>query len=376
MKKIIFIIQITCIVSLFSCVKKTETNDSIAVNINLKENLAPKSIYYSDYIDSISYVVLKNKNIIGNVKNIKYINEKYYVYDGSASSILIFEKNGNYYNTLSMHGKGPNEYLTIDAFDVNPITGDISILEVSSKRITRYSINGQMLKRIKIKNLARYFAVFPSGNYLLFTPDYMENNRRGLWKINDNGKFIDQLLSIDTKHKFEILKPNFFNRLNNDTIGLIGIEDKDEIYHITDTNVKAKYKMKFDIDFPVKIKEKESTTIDLGKYAGKIYTKDFYLEFKNLMLLAVSDFKKSKLIFFDKNKGETISDFEFINNIDGVIGFPTSYYFENKIVNNVPPVLPINFPKERKDFHNNFVDSLNIEMPKNSIILQILHLKN
>lgn len=310
------------IVTLISCKSERKNVDKNVkiFNINFKKDFKNrKLIQLSSFVDSISYVKLesKNENLIGEISDIEFINNRFYILDKIQSSIFVFDLLGNFMSKIDNRGQGPKEYLYLTAFDVNSLDNSIHIYDGMKKKMIIYSEKGVFLRSFSVDDFVYDFSVFSKGTYVFYAPLFnMGNYRRGLWRVDDKGNFLQQLTSINRKFKYGGLYPKYFCRIKGDTIGLMSGEDVNHIYSITPTIIKTKYHIDVDIKIPKSLKNK--SIIDFKKYAGQVYTKQNYMETENYLIFTVTNFKKGVGIFYDKKTSESVMVKDMKNDVDNV----------------------------------------------------------
>lgn len=310
--------------------KETKTdkkeNDIDVYFTNPKKELA-KGYCMSDYLDSVRYVTLEtnNESLIGNVVKKHYINNKIYISD--AKSIFIFDQNGKYLNSIKRHGRGHGEYLSLTSFDVNCRTGEISILDSNSRSILIYSDQCEFIRKIHFNDIVRDFAVFPNGHYLMYTPDYMKDNHRGVWEIDPNGNFYCQQMGMNKGIKMTMLHTDNFIHIDDNTIGLMGPVGYDTIYHFNSGNAYRAYNINIDKEIKKRTLKKE--IIDFEKNYDELYTKGIYLESKNFLHFVVIEYNMRQLtVRLDKT---TKKIFEHSVQLDGSDNEPDLVDYGEKV---------------------------------------------
>ena len=322
----------------------------------------------SEIIDSISYIQLQSdeNNLMGEIGDIKYFNDRYYIHDLTSSSIYIVDKRGSIINKISNIGRARNEYIALYQFDVNPSNGEVSIFDGASKRIQVYCSDGGFLRSTPVHEIVRDFAVLANGDYLLYTPDFMQTNLRGLWKIDAKGEFKEQLVTIDDDFLYGGLHPKYFRRIDDNTIGLMGGEDYDRIYHITADTILVKYKINVAMELPNSVKSK--SVINYEKYKGQVYVKHDYLETDNLLVVTLTDMERDVMLFYDKrkNKLKQIKQSEQLIEDMDIFG-PLSICSNNRFIGLLQPRTVLNVQSIKDKFPDIKSDS--------NPILVVTHLK-
>ena len=160
----------------------------------------------------------------------------------SPLSILIFDRQGTFQKRFSKKGQGPDEYMSIASWDVNPNGQLIAIADMVKKAIFLYSLDGLLVDKTVLKDppLDVYFinnktVVFnllcPVGlnNYPILQRYDINNQLVSILRetdfINQNRKFFSPMGMNSFLHRYN--GDLFFSVPNNDT--LFGIDQKGDI---------------------------------------------------------------------------------------------------------------------------------------------------
>ena len=132
--RIILFLGITII--FFSCVNK---DFSYSNYIDLRQKPDSKIKNLSDIALYVDYIPLQTSenNLIPRISDIKTCDSLIYILL-SFKEILCFDKTGKYLHKLSKLGRGPDEYLGIDDFD---IVSDDSLIVLTKDKILIYSLS-------------------------------------------------------------------------------------------------------------------------------------------------------------------------------------------------------------------------------------------
>ena len=107
----------------------------------------------SEIAESIEYIPLETNSeaVVGKIfaDRIYYENERIYLMLQNMS-IIIFDRDGQYLNKISKHGRGPQEYDAAFKVDIDLKTGNISVL--ASNKIIEYSLDGDFKKVVNYKD--------------------------------------------------------------------------------------------------------------------------------------------------------------------------------------------------------------------------------
>lgn len=176
--------------------------DKITINPKKKRNsILVYDSLFADY-SCISLITPTNKDIIGDIDQIKFYEDKIYVADYSQSKgIYIFDKTGSHINTIKQLGQGPEEYVDIRFVNFNTALHRIELYDSRKGKIMFYDLSGNYLFSKDIPftfdsftflNGAYYFycKFFPSeqGNYRIVVTDSLFNFKNGLLPYEDEMK--------------------------------------------------------------------------------------------------------------------------------------------------------------------------------------------
>jgi hypothetical protein len=261
---------------------------------------------YSNYLDSVLYIPLETSEncLIGNVNDLHLANDMLFV-EADFKSVFVFDLNGKLLSKVSKIGRGHGEYGKLAWFDVNPTNNEISIYDVTSHRILVYSVDGDFIRQFTLEHIPRDFCVLPNGNYLFYTPDYMENHYRGVWQTDPDGNYINQPLVLSGHARKDVAQNHYLTHISNDVVGVMGPMGFENIYHITaDTS---------EIAYQIKASETIPDYVLKGDFEGSLFEQDFYqllgyTETESLVTFYMTDMKKNMLVKYDKKTGKVYTN--------------------------------------------------------------------
>ena len=294
-----------------SCSDKKSAPDSNEIFVDFKSespmviNGPEDNFNYSDYIDSVVYVPLETTDdcLVGEVTDMHFVNDRIFVKSG-LYSIFIFGKDGKFISKVSRRGRGHGEYTNMAGWDVNPSNNEISIYSNADKTVYVYSIQGNFLRSVRLgEGIHRDFCVLPNGNYMFYTPDYMNNHYRGVLQTDPEGNIINQPLVLSGSARKCILFDKNFVHLSNGQVGLIGPFGFDNIYHINTDTSEIAYHITTNVKIAQSVLEDDSP----GSFMEQeLYCLENYLETDKLVTFHMSNMKeKSVDVKYDKQTSKT-----------------------------------------------------------------------
>ncbi len=262
---------------------------------------------YSELIESVRYIRIQGNALLGHIKDVKLVGDRFYIHDQARQGIHIVDTNGRILRTIDSRGRAGNEYISLTAFDVDPKTGEVHIFDQLGRRIQIYSASGQFLRSVALGAdlaSARDFAVTVRGTYLFFKPD-SGRKYRGLTEIDSKGKVIRSLFSIDKRFLLYTMldPPIYFGRLRDGSNTLMGHIDKNLFYRIgLDGALSIPYHLKLGISIPKELQRKDPIEAE-DAMEDNFNTTFRYQETDRWLIVAEQYHLRAKFCFYDKKKG-------------------------------------------------------------------------
>ena len=295
MKKTLLQIFIVSFVLLISALRCTESTKVKTISINPKE---AEEIKLSEFIDTVKYIKLQTDSTCysGRILDI-IIRDKYiYLNDNSQNAIIIFNKKGKFVAKLNKHGKGPEEYSSIDGFVVDSNEEYIEILDNIKNKVFQYkNISFKLESKKDIKKISSN-TIRKIGNYIYHSTHRIDNI------VNDKTKEVNNADIIICKDD-KIEKLLFPKKIvtNNSYYSVFS-----ESFIINDKN-KLFASLMFDNTFYEinKLEAKPILKVDFQGYG-----------IDNDEIGLSSTEKQMKFITSSANKGKAILPFLTLNNKD------------------------------------------------------------
>lgn len=260
-------IFITSIIVFVACSNNTkmENEPEIVLNMDFPEKDNP--IKLSELVDSISFIKLQTNDScrIGAVDKLIVTDKNYIVVDKSlASTIFIFDKNGQFMNRIGNMGHSQKEYINIE--DVAIGDDNIFVLDSKGNKIVCYAIDGKYIEYYPFDLTAYYFKhikekIFAfsceyTKNYGLINNDMLPNfilYDFGKKEIINTDRFFNSNISDDAYTiSLNNLNPYMYNTFSND------------IYRVSEEGLRPFLR----INYP------EEYTENMNEYANKVSNKN------------------------------------------------------------------------------------------------------
>lgn len=173
----------------------------------------------SQFVEEIDYLILKNPNkAFVQVDKMFVVDENLIVVDlFGMQSLLQFDRQGNFLNTIGKLGEGPEEYL--NTIDVAYSHDEKHIEILSTKGIIQYELDGKYNSKVDLESRPHRFLKIDSSRYIFFIPEVMASELR-----KGYGKDILYSFEVKSKKLSPLLEPIFPEVLN-----FMG--DKNNLFH-------------------------------------------------------------------------------------------------------------------------------------------------
>lgn len=138
-------------------------------------------LVYSDFINETYFFKVQTNQTFANVRDVKYVGGKYYLSD--RNRIFIFDEKGVVSLVLDKRGRGAGEYIAIDAYDIDLVSGEIHVYDIASRRFQVFSAEGVWVRSVipeERVSTIRDFALLEDGRYLTYRPDHSDSAPKGL----------------------------------------------------------------------------------------------------------------------------------------------------------------------------------------------------
>lgn len=321
--KFMFISSIICL-SITSCKRGgtgyEDNSDYLVISAPLKQHEMTEMPKNSVLFDTIDYVRLSSDiegSLVGNINDIKIVRDDIFILSNN-NTLFHFLKDGSFIDKLYRKGRGRGEYLNIERFDVSNDGSKIFIFDNNQRKVIVYSNDFDYLRQIDLEDIIFDFAVTNNDDLLLFNPKYFGQGRRGAWLTDSLGRFKKQLLTINDSYKHEAILDHYLVHINENEIGLLGLEDNDCFYRIKSDSIYISAKMVTDIKMSKKTKRKQESNPKTEQYV-----KAGYFETDNYIQFDLSDLNSDMVtVRYDKRNNTVyrtyLDDYTRITQLDEI----------------------------------------------------------
>lgn len=243
MRNTILLISIFC---LCSCGRK-QTEPTL-INLGYIDTL-----YLDSFIDSFSVIPLEltENSIIDNVSKVIMHDDFFIIVDNSRTNkaISFFDSSGRYIRRISHFGRGPGEYLSITALEIDPSNLNLYVYDNYSMSVYIYDSLGVFLEKIDVSGvIASDFKILDDNTFAFYSPDEFSDFQnktypKGLLILDHKVNLFKSLLeySKDTEI-LRVFNSGWFTQ-GDGFIGLLSsIENR--YYKVTNENAVLEYSFK------------------------------------------------------------------------------------------------------------------------------------
>jgi hypothetical protein len=181
-------------------------------------------------------------SILNDIKHLEVIGDHLIIQNESHSELgfpterlLVFDRQGHFVCQLGERGKGPQEYLKIDDFWIDPANQTVWVYD--QQKLLQYNLQGELLHSVEIKAfLGNEFVRI--GNKWVFYADNHCNNLdcHNLAYVDKDGVLLSTTLFIPSNMRhIHGVGRNRFVSVHPDTARLIGYDD--QIYTLTEAGI-------------------------------------------------------------------------------------------------------------------------------------------
>lgn len=163
----------------------------------------PESILLDEICDTIFIIPLETTDeiLIDHISDVSYYGDEIYVVHDNICSV--FSPDGKYIRRIGNRGEGPEEYLSIYSEPVF-CANSVFIYCRLSKRLLRYTLEGEYINTIRIENGLSSLVALPDGTIAGYVDNASGDKENRLVFFTTEGIFTD---SVKTFKKYENVLP-------------------------------------------------------------------------------------------------------------------------------------------------------------------------
>ncbi|MDR2145273.1 MAG: 6-bladed beta-propeller, partial [Tannerella sp.] len=125
-----------------------------------------------DIFESIDVVQLETTDdcLISSIFKVIFHDNKYYVLDLKLQTLFCFDAQGKYQFKISRRGQGPQDYIYLEDFNIDPYNNQLLLLDSSSGSLLLFELeSGTFIEKVKLpREIGAYNEVYPLDKDRLF----------------------------------------------------------------------------------------------------------------------------------------------------------------------------------------------------------------
>ena len=254
-KNVTYLVITGILLLVYSCnFSKKEDKMVSSCNIVDFELLSNKeTILMSDFVDSVKMIWLKlpNDETIGRATCICFDSCHIFILDRLQQKVFHFDMTGTLLGELDRRGNGPGEYQSV--YSCIARDSMFYVFDKMNQKILIYDYSFKFLCTIHCEIWTENLFLLPDGSFLCFTPQYLYDASNGIWKMSEEGKYMEQLYHDAEKYPLVSSEWDPFYVTSSGTVGL-KCPAKNEFYRYHDGKLTCVMKWilhsKTALDFP------------------------------------------------------------------------------------------------------------------------------
>jgi hypothetical protein len=253
-----------------------------------------------------------------------------FVWDSRREGVFVFTGRGDFITQINPRGNGPEEFVSLSSFTVDPVLNHVCIYDMSSLKIVKYTYQGDFVKTYRTDSLyTRDFVVTDGEDNLFFFPVYAEKYSTGVWLADTNG--------VTKKiYRDDVPKDDQFGTgsacINRSDKGVYYYDpNRDDFSCITKDTMTQLFRFNLKQKVPYSVRTiRDVTGKDLMGYA----TMSNFTNSDNHLLLSycIYDEKlanKYKWVLFDKSTAQVTCSWHLVNDLDDIQSDSNELYYLN-----------------------------------------------
>lgn len=175
-----------------NCVKHDKKGKPVAPRIFLENDIEnPGAVHLISEIADTAYYfkpIAYNDILIDKIIKVEKNDSLYFIQD-KTHHLFVYRQSGKLKGTIGNIGRGPNEYIEISDFAINPRIDEIAVLDGTLKKVCFYNSNGKLINTIKVNHFDSQIRYLDSCTIITYTNMVVEslNNHFLFNLIKTNG---------------------------------------------------------------------------------------------------------------------------------------------------------------------------------------------
>lgn len=193
-----------------------------------------KTLNVSIFADTVVYIPLETtkESLVGHIDQI-WMNDSLILIDDSDQGLLLFGQDGDFIRKIGKNGRGPEEYLSIFAFDV--IRDTIYVSSTGRRGFLKYTFDGSFCGEVKLDYQPVYFGFTADHRFV-----YYDHGEGLVYNYNNGFERADTMVVeygvTEGRHSYIQMTDAYLNHLQKTSSGILfNSYLGDTIWNITGT---------------------------------------------------------------------------------------------------------------------------------------------
>lgn len=322
-----------------------------------------------------------NQALIGQISRIYMAEDTLFILDKNFRSVVIYDNNGRYVNSIQNIGAGPKEYIDLGDICVDNTNKELVVLCTRPSKVQFYSYQGKFLREKSLGD-QYYTRLTTDGEYFYFQDDVNVNKKREIAiydrQLNHKSDMLEHGKEFENNDLGTVALFGQGNSMTQDSSIHIVRGFDNLIYEAKDGEIYSKYQLDF-----------KERTLPENLLASKMKPFEF-LDFcrkKQYVISLKEILENSDFLFFTTNIGLFICDkqsgemMQYLFLSDSMLGIGSSNIQVIGNTNKIAVVWPVarlkNMMKatlehsSKENLNMEFIDELNAMDDENNAILFI-----
>lgn len=279
------------------------------------EAVASEPLY--SQIDSLWHIPLEttDSSLLSSIAEMEVMEDRYYILNGTYTSILIFDRQGKFIRGIYDQGKGPKEYVRIGNMKLDRVNKQIVLSDQFSKKLLIYDRDGRWVRTIPFKHCWASIAPFIGDQYIQVNdgrenvlPEELKN--WNLTVFDNTGKLRVNLFSDQTPNTIDFYTGKNSACLEDGDVLFAPILSS-VIYQITEDSIMPRYRFVNKLNDKKQLSEidkqqisytfadKESSWAEYEK-KGYLCSPGWFLNSDELLFAVFGQFAYKYFLFYNK----------------------------------------------------------------------------
>jgi hypothetical protein len=187
------------------------------------------------------------QSLLGDIKKIRVYKERIFLMSGANdASLLVFDKSGRFITRVGFQGRGPQEYVALYNFEIDPTRDELLLIDSQGQKILLFDMEGKFKQTISIPFRIECAGRLPDGRFVLaYSVFGIANNEYFVVAICDEaGNVLERHIESRVDMMFSVGAQDMMVARADGSLSLMP-QYLNTIYRITNKGVSAEVGFEF-----------------------------------------------------------------------------------------------------------------------------------